>query len=197
MMTLRDRREEEQNLKNRLLTPLKKLYERFIKIRGEPRNIALGFALGLFVGMSPTMGLQIAIAVFFAALLKWNKISAAIGVWITNPVTAPFVYGTTYITGAKLLGIKRTYSLNSELNLNAVSKILQKAPEFFWALIVGGIIVGLPLAVVGYYISFSAVTRYQEDVKRKLARQKERLALRKIKRKTKREKRKTGLKSDY
>ena len=177
-----------QGNRNRLFSSFIKVYERFIKIRGEPRNIALGFALGLFVGMSPTMGFQIAIAVFFAALFKWNKISAAIGVWITNPVTAPFIYGITYVTGTKLLGIKTAYILNAEIHLDTVHKILHKAPEIFWALIIGGVIVGLPLAVAGYYISYSAITRYQEDVKRKIAKQKERLALRKIKMKTKREK---------
>ena len=184
------------NNKNRLLSPFKKVYERFIKIRGEPRKIALGFALGLFVGMSPTMGLQIAIAVFFAALFKWNKISAAIGVWITNPVTAPFIYGMTYVTGARLLGIKKTYILNSEINLDTINKILQKAPGIFWALIIGGLIIGLPLAIAGYYLSYSAITRYQEGVRKKIAKQKERLALRKIKRKKKREKDKTGVKYD-
>ena len=175
------RRKKEQNSKNRLITLLKKGYERFIKIRGEPRKIALGFALGLFVGMSPTMGLQIAIAVFFAALFKWNKISAAVGVWITNPVTAPFIYGMTYVTGARLLGIKKTYNLNSGINLDTINKILQKAPGIFWALIIGGFIIGLPLAVAGYYFSYAAVTRYQEGVRRKIAKQKERLALRKKK----------------
>jgi len=182
-MIRRNSKGKRQNSKNRLLSSFKKVYERFIKIRGEPRKIALGFALGLFVGMSPTMGLQIAIAVFFAALLKWNKISAAIGVWITNPITAPFIYSMTYVTGAKLIGIKKTYNLNPELNLDTINKILQKAPEFIWALIIGGIIIGLPLAIAGYYFSFAAVKRYQEDVKRKIAKQKERLALRKIKRK--------------
>ena len=177
------RKEKRQDSKNKLLSPLKKVYERFIKIRGEPRKIALGFALGLFVGMSPTMGLQIAIAVFLAALFKWNKISAAIGVWITNPVTAPFIYGTTYLIGAKLLGIRKTYVSNSEINLDTITKILHKAPEFFWALIIGGIIIGLPLAIAGYYFSYAAVTRYQEEVKRKIAKQKERLTLRKIKKK--------------
>lgn len=131
--------------------------------------------------MSPTMGLQIAIAVFFAALFRWNKISAAIGVWITNPVTAPFIYGMTYVTGARLLGIKKTYNLNPEINLDTVNKIFQKTPGIFWALIIGGVIIGLPLAVAGYYFSYAAVTRYQEDVKRKIAKQKERLAFRKKK----------------
>jgi uncharacterized protein (DUF2062 family) len=37
------------------------------------------------------MGFQIAIGVFIAALLKWNKIAAAVGVQVTNPLTAPFI----------------------------------------------------------------------------------------------------------
>lgn len=65
---------------NRLVSISKRAYERLLKIRGEPNQIALGFALGLFVGMSPTMGFQIVVAVSLAALLKWNKISTAIGV---------------------------------------------------------------------------------------------------------------------
>jgi len=141
------------------------------------------------------MGLQIAIAVFFASIFKWNKISAAIGVWITNPVTAPFIYGMTYVTGARLLGIKNTYSLNSEINLDTIHKILQKAPGIFWALIIGGVIIGLPLAVAGYYFSYAAVTRYQENVKRKIAKQKERLAKRKIRKQIKIQKK--GVKSNY
>ena len=56
--------------------------------------------------MTPTMGIQMPIAVFVAALFKWSKISAAFGVWITNPITSPLIYGLTYIVGAKLLGLK-------------------------------------------------------------------------------------------
>jgi uncharacterized protein (DUF2062 family) len=74
-----------------LRTVIRKVYERFVKIRGQPREIALGFALGIFIGMTPTMGIQMPIAVFFAAMLKWSKISAALGVCITNPFTSPFI----------------------------------------------------------------------------------------------------------
>ena len=76
---------------------LSRAYERFVRIRGRPREIALGFALCIFIGMLPTMGIQMPIAVFFAALLKWSKISPAFGVWITNPFTSPFIYGLTYM----------------------------------------------------------------------------------------------------
>lgn len=140
---------------------LPRIYERFIRIRGRPGEIAFGFALGLFIGMSPTMGGQMAIAVFLAALLKWNKISAATGVWITNPLTAPFVYSMTYLTGAKILGIDGPMQGIRHLGTEGLLAVLSKAPEIFWALIVGGVIIGLPVSAIGYYIAYSLVTRYQ------------------------------------
>ncbi|MFC1822845.1 DUF2062 domain-containing protein [Thermodesulfobacteriota bacterium] len=178
-MNVNKRQRQSNNRANRLKRSLQRVYIRFIRIRGEPNNIALGFALGLFVGMSPSMGAQTVIAIFLAALLKWNKISAAIGVWITNPFTAPVIYLVTYRIGAKLLGVTKNYTPNDEPTLTIVEKMLQKAPDIFWALIVGGIIVGIPLAIIGYYFSFSAVQRYQDRIRRRIAERKEKFARKK------------------
>jgi len=167
---------------------LKKIYERFLRIRGRPREIALGLALGLFLGMTPSMGIQTAIAVFLAVLFKWNKFSAAIGVWITNPLTAPFIYSINYLIGVRLLEIKQGYSLPAEIGISRMSHILHKAPEIFWALILGGVILGLPLAVAGYYFAYSATTRYQERIKKTIAIQRERLAIKRKQRKEARRK---------
>lgn len=162
---------------------LVKTYDRFVKIRGNPHEIALGFALGLFVGMSPTLGIQMAIAVFFAALFKWNKISAAIGVWISNPLTAPFLYSLTYFAGTKLLGTHHTINSSGNIGETSFYTLLLKAPEILWAATLGGIVLGLPVAVSGYFFANSAVSRYQEDIKRKLAERKAKKALRKRARK--------------
>ena len=156
---------------------LRRVYERFIRIRGQPREIALGFALGLFIGMTPTMGIQMPIAVFFAALFKWSKISAATGVWITNPLTAPVIYTVTYFVGASLLGLETTMTLPGELTWSVVRDMLRNAPRIFGALTVGGILVGLPLAVLGYYLAFAAVNRYQQRVREKITAQRDRLRI--------------------
>jgi len=174
-----------EKLYTNITRSLKKIYERFLRINGRPREIALGFALGLFIGMTPSMGIQTAIAILLAALFKWNKFSAAIGAWITNPLTAPFIYSFNYLIGARMLEIKRGYSLPTEIGISRMSQMLHKAPEVFWALILGGAILGLPLAVAGYYFSYSAIIRYQERIKKTIARQRERLA---IKRKMRRKK---------
>ena len=159
-----------------LLASVQKTYERFLKIRGHPREIALGFALGLFVGMTPFMGLHTIAAVAVAALFKWNKISAAISVWITNAVTAPLIYGITYLVGARLMGIEKAFNLKEINSLSAVFDLILKTPEIVWAMIVGGVVIGLPLAIIGYYFAFSITSRYQEEIKAKIARSKEKLA---------------------
>ena len=184
-MNRSDAKIRSSNKSRTLLTSVQKTYERFLKIRGHPREIALGFALGLFVGMTPFMGLHTIAAVAVAALFKWNKISAAISVWITNAVTAPLIYGITYLVGARLMGIEKAFNLKDINSLSSVYDLILKTPEIVWAMIVGGMVIGLPLAVIGYYFAFSITSRYQEEIKAKIARSKEKLAHKRQMRKAK------------
>ncbi len=161
--------------KGRLFTLTKKAYRRFLKIHGHPREIALGFALGLFIGMSPTFGIQIALAIFFSALLGWNKLSATVGVLITNPLTAPFLYSITYLAGSRLIPVHKTMRLSQLENPSALINIFENAPGIFLALAVGGIILGIPLAIVGYYTSYYFVEKYQIKRKKKIEKQREKL----------------------
>lgn len=154
---------------SKLASAWQKGYERFLKIRGTPREIALGFALGLFVGMSPTLGFQMAIAVFLAALFQWNKISAAVGVWISNPVTVPVIYPVTYLLGAKVVGIDEIHPFPKNMDMSRFLEMLGSTPEIISLMTLGGVIIGIPLAVTGYFFAFTAVNKYQEDIKRRLA----------------------------
>lgn len=174
-----------QQIKGFLNNPLGKAYDRFIRIRGNPREIGLGFALGLFLGFTPTMGIQLALAVFFASLLKWNKYAAAIGVWITNPVTAPFIYGFTYFAGSRLTGLNNSYNLNLEFNWNTLIDLLTNSPGLIVSLFVGGLVVGLPVAAMGYLLAHGAVVKYRKDLKQKLKLKKDKLKNR-VQRKKKR-----------
>jgi uncharacterized protein (DUF2062 family) len=154
---------------------IRRICKRLMKIRGRPREIVLGFALGIFIGMTPTMGIQMPIAVFVAALFKWNKISAAFRVWITNPFTVPFIYGITYLVGAKLLGLRATLILPEAFTWGIIREMLKKAPVIFGSMTLGGILIGIPSAVLSYYLSFAAIKKYQHRIKKKVAAQKTRL----------------------
>ncbi len=163
---------------SKLAAARQKAYERFLRIHGTPQEIALGFALGLFVGMSPFLGFHMAIAVFLAALFEWNKVSAAVGVWISNPLTVPVIYPLTYLVGAKLLGSEKIYRFPQTMDMDYILHMIRSAPEIISTLTLGGIIFGIPLGVAGYLFAYVAVKKYQTEIKQKLA---ERRALRKEK----------------
>lgn len=191
-----DNRKFDRFKNTRFYLLLKKAYTRFLKIRGEPREIALGFSLGLLVGMTPAMGFHTVIAVFFATFFKWNKISAALAVWITNPFTAPVIYSMNYVVGAKAMGLTKAYKLSDGLTSSTFLEMIKKTPEIFGAMTIGGFIIGIPLSLVGYHIIYSAISRYQEDIKRKLVEQKLKHAIKKEQRKLNKIKKKLKKKSE-
>ncbi len=145
-------------------------------IRGEPREIALGLALGVFVGFTPTMGFQMIQAVFFAALLGWNKVSAALGVWVTNPLTAPFLYALTYKTGTLFYSPVQKFASEDDASRLTFMDLIQKTPEVFICLIIGGVVIGLPVAVLTYFLARDGIIEYRLKLKAKIHEKRERLA---------------------
>ena len=130
-----------------------RLYDRFLKIRGGPREVSLGLSLGIFLGMSPLVGLQTVLAVFLSSLFKWSKIAAALGTWISNPLTMPFIYGGTYALGARIIGTGGTLVESGDSGFSMFLNLARKSPEILLDMMVGGIVVGLPLAVLAYFVT--------------------------------------------
>jgi hypothetical protein len=134
---------------------------RFLKIRGEPRQIAYGLALGIFIGMTPFMGFHTIMALLVAAACRWNKFSAVAGILITNPLTAPFIYPVTYVVGNAVLGISNLPHPEKVLSLEAAADLIQSSPAILMDLFAGGIIIGLPLSIVAYWVALAAVEKYR------------------------------------
>jgi uncharacterized protein (DUF2062 family) len=139
-----------------ILLYFKEKYSRLMNIHGEPKPVALGYALGTFLAASPLMGIHCILAVSLAGALKWNRLAAGIGAFNSNLLTAPMLYCTTYFIGAKILGLKEVLIIPSK-----PVEMLSKGSDVIMALMLGGIILGVPLAVCGYYFSFFMVKRYR------------------------------------
>jgi uncharacterized protein (DUF2062 family) len=126
---------------------------RLIRLRAEPEEIAKGFALGIFIGMTPTFGFQMVLAIFLAMLFKENKIAAAVGVWITNPLTAPFIYALEYESGRLLLGMNHA-QFPRELSFSAITNL---GWEVLLPMTVGSILYGAMCAVFAYSFMLQVV----------------------------------------
>ena len=136
-----------------LVRQAKLFYIRFVRIRGEAEDIAQGVALGVFIGMTPTLGFQMFLAVLVAALIKRNKIAAALGVWVSNPLTAPVLYAAEYEFARLLLGWERV-RLPGQFNLK---ELLQLGWGMMVPLWLGSILFGLAGAVLAYFITLKMV----------------------------------------
>ena len=136
-------------------------YLRFIRLRGEPHELALGSAFGIFAGMMPIMPFQIALAVTLALLFKGSKITAALGTWVSNPLNWYFLYYYTYKIGASILGIPGKTKIFSsvmasmrqgEEAIAIISKIAGAGGSLVAAFVVGGFVMGFAAAVPSYFI---------------------------------------------
>ncbi|MDT8420608.1 MAG: DUF2062 domain-containing protein [Desulfuromonadales bacterium] len=126
---------------------------RLIRLRAEPNDIAKGMALGLFIGMTPTFGFQMPLALAFAMLLKENKIAALIGVWVTNPLTAPVIYGLEYEIGRAMMGMSRP-DIYVFFNYESFTEL---GSEIMVPLCLGSLVFGLVVSAVGYAVTLRMV----------------------------------------
>jgi len=162
-----------QRLPIRIGQILTRLYNRFLKLRGSPQQASLGMALGVFVGMTPFLGFHTVMAVMLASFFKWSKVAAAVGVLITNPLTAPLIYPITYRLGAMLTGFSEPIQWSRLLEPAAVFDLMKNSPMIIIDMLVGGILVGLPLSIVIYFITHAVVSKAKKRIEIKKAQRKQ------------------------
>lgn len=127
-------------------------------------------AIGVFVAFSPLLGFQMITAVLLAMLLCANRAAALASVWVSNPFTALPIYTTTYLVGQFVL--PGHVPIDVEVRLRGVvfddqGEWLNLATQFcelyslggeaLVPLGAGGLIVGLPMAIVGYILTRCAL----------------------------------------
>jgi uncharacterized protein (DUF2062 family) len=76
-----------------------------LHIDDSPERTAAAFALGVFFGFSPLVGLHTLLGIAFAFLLNFNRVAVLLGVYSNLPwIVAPYYAFTTMVVGARLTG---------------------------------------------------------------------------------------------
>lgn len=136
------------------------LYLRILRIRATPREIALGFALGVFVGCLPITPFQSIVVIGLAFLCKANKVAGVLGTFITNPLNIiPFYFLFWYI-GNHIFPMQTTVKLDfAHLSLH---DLLNQGTGFFFQMCLGGLTLGIPLSLCTYFILYALLERYRK-----------------------------------
>jgi uncharacterized protein (DUF2062 family) len=129
------------------------------ELRGKPHEISLGMAIGVFIAITPTIPFHTVLAVSLAALLRGSKLAAALGVWVSNPLTIPFFYYGSYRLGRFVLGYPQL-PLPDDYSLFSLIKLGKHVTV---AMLHGGVLLGILPGLLAYFLTykFTSSPRFQ------------------------------------
>jgi uncharacterized protein (TIGR03546 family) len=115
-----------------------------------PHEIALGMAIGVFIGITPFYGFHIITAIIAAFTMKRvNKLAIFLGMNISLPPTIPFITWAGYRIGRQMLG-----SAYPPLGWDYFKHFSYgDFFHFFYALMAGSLVLGAVLSVLIYFLT--------------------------------------------
>jgi uncharacterized protein (DUF2062 family) len=77
--------------------------KRILRLSASPHAVAAGVAAGVAASFTPFMGFHFLISFAIAYAIAGNILAAALGTFVGNPFTFPFIWAGTYATGNFIL----------------------------------------------------------------------------------------------
>ena len=151
------------------------MVNKFVPVTAVSGSVAWGVVLGVFIGLTPTVGFQMVLAAFLATLLGANRLAAVICVWISNPLTLAPIYFFNFRVGALLVrvesatGVRARFAVLAErigeISVTdfagtmgaALGEMSRLGFGILAALIVGSVIVGTVAAAASYPVTLWTV----------------------------------------
>lgn len=146
---------------------------RLWRIKGSPHAIAVGCAAGVLVSCTPFVGFHFLLGFFLAWTFGGSLIASALGTFIGNPITFPFIWLSSYKVGSLVMG----YGDRSLPEVDMSGGLLNMSFDQLWTLIlpmtVGGLLIGAVMAPIAYVVVRRVAEAYQHRRRVKLERRAE------------------------
>lgn len=138
------------------INSLKKWVQKLITFNNAPREIALGIAIGVFIGITPLYGFHTLLVILVAMFIpRTNKIAILAGSNISIPITAPFISWAGYSIGRLILGAEY-----SDIHPSALKNITYAdISHILYPLFLGSLILGLISSILIYLIALKIIEK--------------------------------------
>lgn len=123
--------------------------------------VARGIAIGLFIGLTPTVGVQIMLMIAACVALRGNFLAAFAVSFISNPFTLPLLYWIFHALGAGVL------ELAGFTVVDDASTALNGFGDEVLSAAIGSLMIATPAALTGYF-----ATHWLAGVREKIRRRK-------------------------
>ena len=157
---------------------------RLKRIPDTPHKISLGMSCGIFASFTPLFGLHFLIAGLLSYLLRANVLASLIGTFVGNPITFPIITVFNLKLGEWILGsseyssgdggkifegfldfiflIYKSFFTEGSIGENNVPRMKEFLNGVFIPYSLGGLILGIFIAVISYFLLRPLVATYQK-----------------------------------
>jgi hypothetical protein len=133
-----------------------------------PQRTAAAYALGVFFGFSPMLGLHTVLGLVFAFALNLNRVAVLLGIYSNLPWILPAYYTLATVLGAKLLGIRVPPGLLRELSAALTDaswadfrRLAHALTPMVWAYVLGSTLGAIVLSVIAYRVALAMVVAHR------------------------------------
>lgn len=144
------------------------LYSKIVREKATPEYIAKGWAIGMFYGCLIPFGLQLALSIPTAFIMKGSKIGAVLGTLLTNQITIFFIYPAQCFVGNKIIGGDLSYhaveeALKDVLKNQDFSTLWNLGGDLVVAFFIGGALLTAVMTPITYVFVKKLVIKYRQQ----------------------------------
>jgi uncharacterized protein (DUF2062 family) len=136
-----------------------------------PQRTALAYAVGIFFGFSPLLGLHTILGLVCAFAFNLNRVAVLLGIYSNLPWILPAYYTLATLLGATLLRVKVPPNLLRDLQSALAEaswadfrQLGHALTPLAWAYVLGSTIGAVILAVIAYRVAFAMIVAHRRRV---------------------------------
>lgn len=159
---------------------IKYYYLKIIRLQGDPQAIARGVAIGIFIGITPTIPLHTVLIISLCLLFKASKVAGILAsIIVSNPLTFFIQYYLSWRLGTVLFpGLLSWQRLQEMMNVlstasgfngfkSSLTAISSLGFDAITVLVVGGTLLALPFTALSYFYSLKLYTKLRNKKQKK------------------------------
>src|SRR6476620_6231359 len=145
--------------------------EQLLHTHDTPRRTAAAYAVGVFFGFSPILGLHTILGVTTAFLFNLNRLAVLLGIYSNLPWILPAYYTLTTMVGAAILRVKIPPGLMQDLSSAFADAswadfrhLARSLTPLLWSFALGATLGSVILALIAYRVALAMIVAHRRHL---------------------------------
>jgi uncharacterized protein (DUF2062 family) len=152
-------------------TSTRRWLDQLLHTHDTPQRTAVAYALGIFFGFSPMLGLHTVLGLVFAFAFNLNRVAVLLGIYSNLPWILPAYYSLATLLGATILRTKVPPNLWRDFQAALAQGswadfrlFAHGLTPLLWAYVLGSTIGAIILALIAYRVALAMIVAHRRRV---------------------------------